>query len=142
MYSEHPRRKMLSVFFGLAAGALIAPAAMAQEAGSPTTYVDRNGTPEEVTIMSPHRAARSAIGAPIEDVSMSAPVGIGDLNLHTGEGVYTMRQRVKYTAHTMCNRLSFRYPIGYPDTDRCYRRAIERAMPQADSALWNYRSPM
>ena len=142
MCFQRPLTKALPGLLGVAAGIVVAPAVLGQEVSSSTTYVDRNGAPEEVTIMSPHRAARSAIGAPIEDVSMSAPVGIGDLNLHTGEGVYTMRQRVKYTAHTMCNRLAFRYPIGYPDTDRCYRRAIERAMPQADSALWNYRSPM
>jgi UrcA family protein len=133
---------MLPVFFGFAVGVLFAPAAMAQEASSSTTYTDNNDTPEEVTITSPPRGStRSTIGAPIQNISMSAPVSTRDLNLHTGEGVYTLRQRVKYTARSICNRLSFRYPIGEPDTDRCYRRAIHYAMPQADSAVWNYRDP-
>ena len=130
--------RMMPAFAGLAAAVLLGSPAMAQDARATTNYA--NGAPEEVTVTSPrHGPTRSTIGAPIEEVSASAAVTTRDLNLHTGEGVYTLRQRVKYTARSVCNRLSFRYPIGAPDPDTCYRHAVERTTPQADSAIWNYR---
>jgi UrcA family protein len=142
MCSESSRIKVLHALASIAAGVLLAPMAMAQESASSTTYSDKDGTPEIVTVTPPrHMPARSTIGAPIEEVSISVPVSYGDLNLHTGEGVYTLRQRVKQTAHNLCDKLSFRYPIGTPDNDGCYRRAIKYAMPQTDSAVWNYHSP-
>ena len=141
MYSDFVRTRLLPGIAGLAVGALFVPAAMAQDEGSPGTAT-ANTVQEEVTISSPkHSPWQSTIGAPYEQVTMSVPVSYRDLNLHTGDGVYTLRQRVKYTARTICNRLTFRYPVGLPDTDGCYRRAIANAMPQTDTAVWNYRSP-
>ena len=141
MNSEFHRMRMLSVFAGFAAGVISAAPAIAQEYNPPATNVEVNTGSEEVTITSPRRPpTRSAIGAPIEEVSMSIPVAYGDLNLHSGEGVYTLRQRVRYAARSVCNRLSFRYPIGAPDHRSCYSHAIRDAMPQADAAIWNFRS--
>lgn len=113
---------------------------MAQQYGTPSTYTTAGNT-EEVTITSPRHPTWSRIGAPYEEITVSVPVSYRDLNLHTGEGVYTLRQRVKYTAHNICRKLSYRYPVGLPDSDECYRRAIKYASPQADAAVWNYRSP-
>jgi UrcA family protein len=127
---------------GFAASLVLAPAAMAQDEGSSPASATNDDSQEQVTISSARRSpTRSSIGAPIHEVTMSMPVSYGDLNLHTGEGVYTLRQRVKYTATRVCNRLSFQYPIGFPISDSCYSRAVRGAMPQADSAVWNYRSP-
>jgi UrcA family protein len=141
MYSDFVRTRMLSGIAGLAVSVLLVPGAMAQDEASPATPA-AGAVQEEVTIASPkHSPWQSTIGAPYESVSMSVPVSYRDLNLHTGDGVYTLRQRVTYTARTVCSRLTFRYPVGLPDTDGCYRRAVANAMPQADSAVWNYRSP-
>ena len=141
MNSELHRMRMLSVLAGFAAGVISAAPAIAQEYGPPTTRVEVNGASEEVTITAPHRApTRNSFGAPIQDVSLSIPVSIGDLNLHTGEGVFELRQRVRNASRSVCNRLSFRYPIGTPDHRTCYRRTIRDAMPQADAAIWNFRS--
>ena len=142
MYSDNSRIPLFSVVTGVAAAVLFATAAMAQEYGPSSTYTVNNGGQEEVTITSPRYSPwRSTIGAPYEEVSISVPVSYGDLNLHTGEGVYTLRQRVKYTAHNICKKLSFRYPVGLPEKYECYSHAMANANPQADAAVWNYRSP-
>jgi len=141
MNSEFHRMRMLSVLAGFTAGVLSAAPAIAQEYGPPTTSVEVNGASEEVTITAPNRPpTRSAIGAPIQYVSMSVPVSFSDLNLHTGEGVFELRQRVRNASRSVCNRLSFRFPIGTPDHRTCYSRTIRDAMPQADQAIWNFRS--
>jgi UrcA family protein len=134
----------MSAAAGVAATVLLAGTALAQGYGSSTTTyeVNSNGQ-EEVTITSPtYSPWQSSIGAPYRRITMSVPVAYSDLNLHTGEGVYTLRQRVKYTARDICNKLSFRNPVGIPDSDLCYSHAVTNAMPQADAAVWNYRSTM
>ena len=143
MYSDNSHIPLFSVVTGVAAAVLFATAAMAQQYGPSSTYTVNNAGQEEVTITSPRYSPwQSTIGAPYRVHSMSVPVSYSDLNLHTGDGVYTLRQRVKYTAREVCDKLTFRDPVGLPDTDGCYWRAIRDAMPQADAAVWNYRSPM
>ncbi|HUJ45808.1 MAG TPA: UrcA family protein [Rhizomicrobium sp.] len=133
--------RMLSVFAGFVAGILSSASVGAQEYGPPTTNVEVNQASEEVTITAPPRPpTRNSFGAPIQDVSMSIPVSIGDLNLHSGEGVYELRQRVRNASRSVCNRLAFRFPIGTPDHRTCYRRTIRDVMPQADAAIANFRS--
>lgn len=97
------------------------------------------GAPGEEVIVTapPYVQRRSAIGAPIEDVSMSREVVIGDLDLRTGWGVRELRSRISYTATTLCNRLNAMYPVSADnssDSD-CYRNAMRDAMAQAHDAI-------
>ena len=146
MRTDLPRIKSLPVCVGFAAAAVLsATVAIAQEPLDGTTSA-QSGPPEQVTITRPNYPSgyspwQASISAPYRRHTMSIPVSYSDLNLHTGEGVYTLRQRVKYTARDICNSLTFRSPVGLPDADGCYRHAVEDAMPRTDSALWNYRSP-
>lgn len=92
---------------------------------------------EEVIIQAPryHGPARSAIGAPIEDVSLSRPVRFDDLDLRTSWGAHALHNRISYTARTLCRRLDFEYPISTSDSPDCYRTAMAYAMEQADDAI-------
>jgi UrcA family protein len=116
-----------------------ASAASAQE----YTYSYRTGPgyygppPEEVIIEAPRYRApqRSTIGAPIEDVAMSRTIRFDDLDLRTPWGARALRNRIAYTARTLCNRMDFIYPISTSDSPPCYRTAFEDGMAQADAAI-------
>ena len=111
----------------LAAG-ILGSAAVAQE------------SPEIVIVTPPrHGPSRSSIGAPIEDVSLSATVRTDDLNFQTPEGFLELADRVRETANRLCARLRFQHPIGTPDEYRCVKAAVDDATYQIDAAL---RRPM
>jgi UrcA family protein len=118
---------------------LAASSALAQE----YTYSYRTAPgyygppPEEVIIEAPRYRApqRSTIGAPIEDVAMSRTIRFDDLDLRTGWGARALRDRIAYTARTLCNRMDFVYPISTSDSPPCYRTAYEDGMAQADAAI-------
>ena len=129
--------------YGLLIGTAIGLALIASSAGAqdypPPPQEPYYGTPSEEVIVTapPYVQKRSAIGAPIEDVSMSREVVIGDLDLRTGWGVREMRNRISYTARTLCNRLNVMYPVsadGTSDSD-CYRNAMHDAWAQAHDAI-------
>ena len=92
---------------------------------------------EEVIIQAPryHGPSRSTIGAPIRDVGMSQPVRYDDLDLRTYDGVRELRERIRYTARTLCHKLDVAYPISVSDSPDCYRSAMADAMDQADAAI-------
>ena len=97
--------------------------------------------PEVVIITPPYRGpTRSTIGAPIQDVSLSATVRTDDLNpLSVGDWI-ELQHRVRDTAQRLCRRLRFQHPIGTPDEFRCARRAIENTSDQIDESILNNRS--
>lgn len=116
--------------------ALIASAAGAQEYGSsaPGNY----GPPEEVIITPPpYVHQRSAIGAPIIDASLSRPVRVDDLDLRTGWGARELRNRISFTARTLCRQLDAMYPASYDGgtSQDCYRDAFASGMEQAHGAI-------
>ncbi len=127
--------------------ALMTSTAVAQGYGY-GSYNDGYGTyygppPEEVIVTPPYYGpSRSSIGAPYEDVSMSRPVRIDDLDLRTDWGVAALRDRIGYTARALCRRLNAMYPISADDTHvswpsdtNCYDHAVDRAWVQADQAI-------
>ena len=127
-------------------GAAVAVAGFAATAASAQeyTYSYRTGPgyygppPEEVIIEAPryyHPQQRSSIGAPIEDVAMSRTIRFDDLDLRTDWGVYSLRDRIAYTARTLCKRLDFAYPVSTSDSPDCYRTAMDDGMAQADAAI-------
>lgn len=99
--------------------------------------------PEEVIVRPPTYARQhSAIGAPIIDVSMSRPVRMDDLDLRTDWGARALRDRVSFTARTLCSQLNAMYPVTYdggsdqwPINHECYRDAFDGGMAQADQAI-------
>lgn len=99
-------------------------------------------SPEVVIVRPPSRPpTRSTIGAPIQDVSISATVTTDDLNLQSPAGWLELRDRVRQTARQLCARMRFQHPIGTPDEFHCNRRAVEGASDQIDSALGIVRGP-
>ena len=97
-------------------------------------------TTEEVIIQAPrtrhYAPQRSTIGAPIEDVGLSAPVRFDDLDLTTDWGVHKLHNRIFIAARRLCQRLDNRYPITVSDgAPSCYRQAVNDAMAQADAAV-------
>ena len=91
-------------------------------------------------VYGPHREGeRSAIGAPIEDVSISRPVRYDDLDLRTDRGVHELKRRILHTADGLCRRLDVVYPGRFypPTSDNlpCRQTVIEDAMEQADAAI-------
>lgn len=116
-------------------------AAVAQDTGTgpwqPVPPV--NAAPELVIVTPPSSGPmRSSIGAPIQDVSLSAAVWTGDLNLQSPADVLELRDRVWDTARRLCARLRFQHPIGMPDEFRCRRNAVANAFDQVGFAIQNY----
>jgi UrcA family protein len=135
---QHIPRHVALFATAAAVCALAASAAPAQEYGGydhgPVYY----GSPsEEVIIEAPryHQPERSTIGAPIEDVAMSRTIRFDDLDLQTAWGAHALRERIRYTARRLCNRMDFAYPISTSDSPPCYRTAFEDGMAQADAAI-------
>ena len=115
----------------------IVSTAGAQDYGPPPGPGYYGPPPEEVIVRPPHNYApeRSAIGAPIENVAISREVRIGDLDLRTHWGARELRNRISYTATTLCNRLNAMYPITADGSGDCYRDAMRDAMAQAHQAI-------
>lgn len=125
---------LLAGAFGACIAAL--PAAAQDDGGydAPGAY----SSTEEVIIQAPRYRGpqRSTIGAPIEDVGISAPVRFDDLDLTTDWGVHALHTRIFVAARTLCQRLDNRYPITVSDgAPSCYRQAVNDAMAQADAAV-------
>jgi UrcA family protein len=119
--------------------ALVASSAKAQDYDNqPTAY--QNGPNEQVEVYAPRHHQRSTIGAPIEDVSMSRPVRYDDLDLRTAWGARTLKNRIRTTAHLLCERLDAFYPISTDDSPPCYSTAVNQAMYQADATIHNARA--
>jgi UrcA family protein len=96
-----------------------------------------NGPPDEITVFAPrhHHQERSAIGAPIEDVSLSTAVRYDDLDLTTDWGIRRLHDRISSAAHDLCQRLDVTHPIAVSDSPPCYRTAMEEAEPLAVAAI-------
>ena len=126
-----------AAFMAACAVGISSSMAMAQENGvSPAAPPpDQVASSPEVVIVVHPGLRRSTIGAPIEDVSLSAGVDTRDLNLQSPADIVALRDRVWQTARRLCDRLTFRYPIGVPDEYRCTRNAVENTSDQIDAAI-------
>ena len=128
------------VFVAAFAAASSASMAIAQDMSSAQPGPDRTtSSPEVVIVTPPERGpSRSTIGAPIQDVSLSATVRTDDLDLQSPAGFLELQDRIRDTARQLCARLRFQHPIGVPDEFGCRRRAMENASDQIDAALRGY----
>lgn len=128
-------------FMAVIAAGLTASLAVAQESEmTPSGQVPDQvaSSPEVVIVTVPHHGpVRSSIGAPIQDLSLSANVRTDDLNLQSPDGWLELRSRVRQTARGLCAHLRFQHPIGTPDEFGCVRRAVDNASDQIDASLRN-----
>ncbi|MGN6516559.1 MAG: UrcA family protein [Rhizomicrobium sp.] len=106
----------------------------------PAIAQDYGPADENIVVEAPrshhYTPRRSAIGAPIEDVAISAPVRYDDLDLTTDRDVHRLHTRIFVAARHLCRQLDNRYPIAVSDgSPSCYRQAVDDAMAQADDAV-------
>ena len=130
------RTALLAGIFGVCMSALPAAAQDYNRYDAPGAYA--NSGPEDVIVQAPRyrHQQRSTIGAPIEDVWLSAPVRFDDLDLTTDWGVRKLHTRIFVAARKLCQRLDNHYPITVSDgAPSCYRQAVNDAMAQADAAV-------
>ncbi len=139
-----PRTRLL-VAAGALGLALAASSANAQDydpnSAPPPSYGPASGPPESITIYGPRRhVERGDLGTPIENVALSRAVRFDDLDLRTDWGAHELRNRVRFTAHALCQRLDAMYPISADDNPPCYRTAVDQAMYRADAAIGQARA--
>ena len=131
------RRSALYIsVFGVVLSASLAGAQESEMTSSGPVSDQVGSSPEVVIVTPPGRGpTRSAIGAPIQDVSLSASVRTDDLNLQSPVGWLELRDRVRQTARSLCARLRFQNPIGTPDEFHCAQRAVEKTSDRIDAVL-------
>lgn len=120
----------------------LALAATAASAGPYGPATPPSGTDEVITVTAPHphETQRSAIGAPIVNVSLSREVRFDDLDLRSDRGARTLRDRVRHTARALCRQLDSQYLVTDDDSRSCDGAALDDAMHQADDAIASARS--
>jgi UrcA family protein len=78
---------------------------------------------------------KSAIGAPIKELSIRSRVSYADLDLSTPDGVAKLEQRVKDTAISTCKELKVQIPAEGSTEEKCIKEAIDGATPQIQAAV-------
>ena len=78
---------------------------------------------------------KSAIGAPIKELTIRSRVSYADLDLTTAEGAATLEKRVKDTAASSCKEIKVDVPVEGWTMDRCVREATDDAMVQVAKAI-------
>ena len=78
---------------------------------------------------------KSAIGAPIKELTIRSRVSYADLDLTTADGAATLEKRVRDTAVSSCKEIKVDVPVEGWTIDRCIREATEDAMVQVNKAV-------
>lgn len=78
---------------------------------------------------------KSAIGAPIKELSIRSRVSYADLDLTTAAGVEALTKRVKDTASSTCKEIKVDVPAEGSTVDKCIKEAIDGATPQINAAI-------
>jgi UrcA family protein len=78
---------------------------------------------------------KSAIGAPIKELTIRSRVSYADLDLTTADGAATLEKRVKDTAASSCKEIKVDVPVEGWTMDRCIREATDDAMVQVAKAI-------
>lgn len=104
--------------------------------GTPSAFAQSE--PGTITVIAPrtiNTVGRSAIGAPIQDISMSRAVSYTDLDLRTPAGQGELANRITVAARDACDQLDREYPNGTPDRATCVQKARASAQGQIDRAI-------
>jgi UrcA family protein len=110
----------------LVAGLCLTGSALADEL--PTITIGAGVTTKSVV-------GHSAIGAPIEEVTITHRVSYADLDLTKTADAAELRRRVQETARAACRQLDALYPLEAKNARECTRNAIARASSQVDNAI-------
>jgi UrcA family protein len=78
---------------------------------------------------------KSAIGAPIKELSIRSRVSYADLDLTTPAGVQALEKRVRDPAVSTCKEIKIDVPAEGSSVDKCIKEALEGATPQINSAV-------
>lgn len=117
------------VLTGLAACFLMASGANAQPIPTPLP----EPPPPEVSgviVTPPKVVERTRYGLVSREMSLSARVPYGDLDMMTPAGIGELDRRVAEAARYLCQQLDILYPDGAPDEFQCAKRAVADARPQ------------
>jgi UrcA family protein len=125
-YLSKPRMKCALLAAGLLAGSAMF---MSGSAGA--------AQDEEITVLAPrtiHRevVGHTAIGAPIEQVSLSRRVSYYGLDLRRPSDMNELERRIKMTANEACDQLKQLYPLdaATPSDQDCKTSAYNNGMEQ------------
>lgn len=78
---------------------------------------------------------KSAIGAPIKELSIRSRVSYADLDLTTDAGVKALEQRVHDTAVSTCKEIKVDVPADGSTVDSCIKEAVGGATTQIQAAV-------
>ena len=78
---------------------------------------------------------KTAIGAPIKELSIRSRVSYADLDLTTAAGVEALQKRVKDTATSTCKEIKVDVPAEGSTVEKCIKEAIDGAAPQINAAV-------
>lgn len=123
-YLATPRAKLALFAVGMLAGSAFA------------VHPVRAVQDDEITVMAPrsiHRevVGRSAIGAPIEEISLTRRVSYAGLDLRRPSDMNELQRRIKMTANEACDQLNKLYPLDTVPSDRdCKTDAYNSGMEQ------------
>ena len=112
---------------------LSASAALAQDANYNATAYTLDSEPVVVSAPRAHLESGPWFG-PSNRATLSREVAFDDLNLSNPRDARELRQRVRATAHDVCDTLRDAYP-GSLKPESCYTNALNGAMPRAEAAI-------
>ena len=80
---------------------------------------------------------KSAIGAPIKELSIRSRVSYADLDLKTAAGAKELEKRIRDTATSSCNEIKsgFDPAVEGWTVNKCIKAAVDGAMGQAETAI-------
>jgi UrcA family protein len=116
----------------------IAPLLMAAAAAATLAGASAHGQAMEVVTVEAVReivVGKSAIGAPIKELSIRSRVSYADLDLTTPAGVQALEKRVRDTAVSTCKEIKVDVPAEGSTVDKCIKEAMDGATPQINAAV-------
>jgi UrcA family protein len=120
------RKILYGVALGLAATALVAGSAYAQQAEEVKVEASR---------IVKEKIGRAPSGAPINAISLSYRVSYADLDLKTSAGANALEKRVNEAAQSACKEITRLHPMAQPGDAECVRAAVGEAMVRVHEAV-------
>ena len=124
-------RKSAAIGVAAVLGLAFAAPVIAQDDGYGYGYGYGNDGSDVTVRASPRGERDPATGAPLDYVSVTRTVSYRDLDLRTGYGVRTLRDRIERAAFDACNDIEMHYVPVNDDMRACIRAATREAMYQA-----------
>jgi UrcA family protein len=86
-------------------------------------------------VLTTETVGHSAIGAPLERVTLTHHVSYTDLDLESHAGVLALEQRVKDVAQLACEQLDKLYPFEEKNAPECVADAVAQTRSQVQEAI-------